>query len=218
MSIASAIQEKQQQVQEAYTVVANKGGTLPSVKNLTNLASAIESISSGSGSLISRNITENGRYRASSFGADGFSEVNVNVQADADLITTTITTNGTYDARNYAADGFSSVEVDVPLSILIDFTVTENGTYDAGDEEANGFSSVEVNVNPPLVDKTISVNGTYTASIDDNAYGYNTVTVNTPYLEYQGYLNAIKQVLSDAEIPFSGNYSDLASTIRSHIV
>lgn len=49
MSIASAIATKQQQVADSYTAVSNKGGTLPATQNqnLTNLASAINSIPSG---------------------------------------------------------------------------------------------------------------------------------------------------------------------------
>ena len=49
MSIASAIQAKQQQVADSYTAVSNKGGTLPQTQNLTNLATAISSIPSGGG-------------------------------------------------------------------------------------------------------------------------------------------------------------------------
>ena len=52
MSIASAIVTKQQQVAAAYTAVSNKGGTLPATQNLTNLATAIDSIPSGGGSFI----------------------------------------------------------------------------------------------------------------------------------------------------------------------
>lgn len=47
MSIASAIATKQQQVADSYTAVSNKGGTLPTAQNLTNLATAISSIPSG---------------------------------------------------------------------------------------------------------------------------------------------------------------------------
>lgn len=51
MTIASAITTKQQQVADSYTAVSNKGGTLPQVQNLTNLATAIDSIPSGGGSI-----------------------------------------------------------------------------------------------------------------------------------------------------------------------
>ena len=47
MSIASAIATKQQQVADAYTAVSAKGGTLPATQNLTNLATAIGTISGG---------------------------------------------------------------------------------------------------------------------------------------------------------------------------
>lgn len=49
MTIASAIQAKQQQVADSYTAVSSKGGTLPTTQNLTNLATAINSIPSGGG-------------------------------------------------------------------------------------------------------------------------------------------------------------------------
>ena len=63
MSIASAIQLKQEQVAEAYTAVSNKGGTLPSVQNLSNLASSINTIISGSSAvLITRTFSSNGTF------------------------------------------------------------------------------------------------------------------------------------------------------------
>ena len=44
MTIASAIQLKQQQVADAYTAISNKGGTLPATQNLANMPTAINSI------------------------------------------------------------------------------------------------------------------------------------------------------------------------------
>lgn len=80
MSIASAIATKQQQVADAYTAVSAKGGTLPATQNLTNLATAIGTISGGSTpTLITKSITANGTYNASSDNADGYSSVTVNV-------------------------------------------------------------------------------------------------------------------------------------------
>lgn len=49
MTIASAIQTKQQQVVAAYTACNNKGATMPATQNLTNLATCISSISGGGG-------------------------------------------------------------------------------------------------------------------------------------------------------------------------
>ena len=45
MSIATAIQNAQIRVANAYTAVSGKGGTLPDTQNLTNLPTAINSIS-----------------------------------------------------------------------------------------------------------------------------------------------------------------------------
>ena len=50
MSIASAIQSKQQQVAAAYTACNNKGATLPSTQNLNNLATCIGTITGGGSS------------------------------------------------------------------------------------------------------------------------------------------------------------------------
>ena len=47
MSIATAIAAAQQKVANAYTAVSNKGGTLPATQNLSNLPTAINSISGG---------------------------------------------------------------------------------------------------------------------------------------------------------------------------
>ena len=55
MSIASAIATKQQQVADCYTVVSDKGGTLPVNQNLTNLADAIDSISGGGNLIFAEN-------------------------------------------------------------------------------------------------------------------------------------------------------------------
>lgn len=49
MSIASAIQTKQQQVAAAYTAASGKGATMPATENLTNLATCIGSIPAGGG-------------------------------------------------------------------------------------------------------------------------------------------------------------------------
>lgn len=52
MSIATAIQNAQGKVANAYTAVSNKGGTLPATRNLSNLPNAINSIQVSSGSLV----------------------------------------------------------------------------------------------------------------------------------------------------------------------
>ena len=50
MSIASAIQNAQQKIANAYTVISNMGGTLPATQDLANMPTAIASIPTGGGS------------------------------------------------------------------------------------------------------------------------------------------------------------------------
>ena len=57
MSIASAITAAQGRVANAYTAVSNKGGTLPTTQNLTNLPTAIDSIPSGADTITTVNNT-----------------------------------------------------------------------------------------------------------------------------------------------------------------
>lgn len=81
MTIASAIQAKQQQVVDSYTAVSNKGGTLPATQNLTNLATAISTIPSGGSApvITSLNVTPttSAQTITAPSGTDGYSPVNV---------------------------------------------------------------------------------------------------------------------------------------------
>ena len=130
VSIASAIELKQQQVANAYLVVSNKGGTLPVTQNLENLSSAIETITTGTSAvLIDKTFTGNGTYRASSYNADGFSQVIINVPGST-LVDKTITENGTYYASSDNADGFRQVTVNVSVSSFdIPREISNSGVY-----------------------------------------------------------------------------------------
>lgn len=80
MSIATAITAAQGRVAACYTAISNKGGTLPATQNLANMPTAIGSIPTGTTpTLITKSITQNGTYNASSDNADGYSSVTVNV-------------------------------------------------------------------------------------------------------------------------------------------
>lgn len=69
------------------TSVANairtKGGTQAQLEFPTGFVTAIGNIPSGSATLITKNITQNGTYNASSDSADGYSSVTVNVSGGA---------------------------------------------------------------------------------------------------------------------------------------
>lgn len=67
MSIATAIQNAQQKVTNAYTAVNQKGGTLPATQNLSNLPAAINSISTGTTPTGTLSITTNGVYDVTNY-------------------------------------------------------------------------------------------------------------------------------------------------------
>lgn len=123
MSIASAIEQKQQQVVNAYTAILDKGGALPSTQNINNLFDAIRSIPTGS-NLMPATFTSNGEYSPSTFGLDGFSAVTVRVQPT--LMSKEILSNGRYEASADNVQGYSIVVVDVPY---IQREISSTGVY-----------------------------------------------------------------------------------------
>lgn len=118
MSIASAITAAQGKVTNAYTAVSTKGGTLPATQNLSNLSTAINSIPTGSATLITKNITQNGTYNASSDSADGYSSVTVTVSGTPkygvmiDNLLPDIDSNGNFES-------LPSTPINVDLSDLV---------------------------------------------------------------------------------------------------
>ena len=84
MTIASAITNAQQKVANAYTAVSNKGGTLPATQDLSNLPTAIGTISTG-GTINSLNVTPttSAQTITASGGVDGYSPVNVSAVTSA---------------------------------------------------------------------------------------------------------------------------------------
>lgn len=78
MSIASAIQNAQQKVENAYTAVQNKGGTLPATQDLSNLPTAIGTITTA-GTVEELNVTPttSAQQFIPTGGVDGYNPVNV---------------------------------------------------------------------------------------------------------------------------------------------
>ena len=78
MSIQTAIENAQQKVENAYTAVQNKGGTMPATQNLSNLPTAINSISTA-GAVEELNVTPTTSQQTitPSAGVDGFNPVKV---------------------------------------------------------------------------------------------------------------------------------------------
>ena len=130
MTIATSIENAQQKVAAAYTAVSNKGGTLPSVRNLSNLPSAITSISAGGGGSTINNqdktITVNGSYTADA-GYTGLGTVTVKV--DTVNNTSLIITPGTLIHSFTASSpytGYGTVTVNAVTSSIDSNIQAEN--------------------------------------------------------------------------------------------
>lgn len=130
MSIATAITNAQQKVAAAYTAVSNKGGTLPSVRNLSNLPSAITSISGGGGGSTINNqdktITVNGSYTADA-GYTGLGTVTVNVDTvnNTPLSITPSTSSQSFTASS-PYTGYGTVTVNAVTSSIDSNIQAEN--------------------------------------------------------------------------------------------
>jgi len=85
MTISSALTALNTDIQNARTAITNKGGTVTSGGGSSQLATDIATIPSGGDTptLISKTITQNGTYNASSDNADGYSSVTVNVSGSS---------------------------------------------------------------------------------------------------------------------------------------
>lgn len=138
------------------TTVSYKGQTLTTVSNDTKTLLTegtyleddltLVDVSGGGSTLITKSISANGTYNASSDSADGYSQVNVAVPASAvDTGTKNITANG----NNQDVVGYAAVNVAVPNS------------YSAGDEGkvvSNGAlvaQTAHADVMPTTSDQTI---------------------------------------------------------------
>ena len=76
--------------------------------------------------------TNNGTYKASTYGSDGFSEFKVSVSERVPkLIEKEITENGEYSASEDGADGFSKILVNVPVGVSDETVKTALAEIDA---------------------------------------------------------------------------------------
>lgn len=168
------------------TTVSYKGATIATVSNDTKTLLTegkyleddltLTDVSGGSSTLITKNISANGTYNASSDSADGYSQVTVAVPASAvDTGTKNITANGTHDVVGYA-----NANVNVPNS------------YSAGDEGKVVSSGALV----AQTSDTVTENDTYDTTL------INSLTVNVSGGGsgiFTDYINGVENILIEDE-------------------
>lgn len=185
MSIETAITAAQGRVADCYTAISNKGGTLPATQNLSNMPTAINSISGGSTPVInSLNVTPttSAQTITAPSGIDGYSPVNVSA------VTSSIDAN--ISAGNIKS-GVSILGVSGSVTELKGETRSVSLTSSSGNtftptSGKNGITSITVtpnnqarSVTPSTSAQTLNVNSGYsgngtisvsavTSSIDNN--------------------------------------------------
>ena len=105
--------------------------------------------SSTPATLITKNISANGTYNASSDSADGYSKVVVSVSPNVG--TKAISSNGTYNASSDSLDGYSSVTVTVPANVV-------SGTFTSATSQY-GTVTVNCGFQPDFVIVTLPFDG-----------------------------------------------------------
>lgn len=90
-----------------------KGQQVSASDTFRSYAEKVRNISGGGGTIVSKSITQNGTYYASSDHADGYNPVTVSVPEPV-LLSKIIVQNGTYRASDENADGYSQVTVNIP--------------------------------------------------------------------------------------------------------
>ena len=174
MSIQTAIQSAQQKVANAYTAVENKGGTLPSTQNLSNLPNAINSIPTATEpTLASLTVTPSTTAQTLTppSGTDGYNTVKVNAVTsaiDSDIVAGNI------------KSGVNILGVTGTVTALAGETKTVSITSTSGNtftpsSGKNGITSIKCNPTNKALTITPTTT-TQTFTVPTNYSGYGTVT------------------------------------------
>ena len=151
MSIQTAIENAQQKVENAYTAVQNKGGTMPATQNLSNLPTAINSISTA-GTVEELNITPttSAQTITPSAGVDGFNPVKVAAVTSA--IDSDIKASNIKSGVNILGVNGSVVELNGQTKTVNPTTSQQTITPDS---PKNGLTSVTINAVTAAIDSDI---------------------------------------------------------------
>ena len=124
MSIASEISRLQSAKADIKTSIQGKGVTVPSSATLDDFSNYIDAISTGGATLITKTITANGTYSATSDNANGYSQVTVSVPTSGLTYET-----GTYSpTSNIARPTISFSKTHTYLPFFIAFVRTDTST------------------------------------------------------------------------------------------
>ena len=159
--------------------------------------------------IVSKSITANGTYNASSDNADGYNPVTVNVP-ESTIVSKSITANGTYNASSDNADGYNPVTVNVPESTIVSKSITANGTYNASSDSADGYNPVTVNVPTGGTTTELWSNQSPSASFDEQDIVLSSAIENYDYIKvvYKYYSTSEDsfEAIFPATTPVSGRY------------
>ena len=165
--------------------------------DVTNYASVDVAVPTGSATLITKNITANGTYNASSDSADGYSSVTVNVSGGGGLVYETGTWTPTTDISGPTIS-FQNAHTEAPVFVMIS---DATGSYDDTTHTCQSFvygdweKAFGTTINPSTSSSQYALyRGVYRAS---NATAYsNTGTIFISRTSAEAYVNSSRFVPS----------------------